>query len=275
MIINVKIKSTSHNFKYKMSFIIWSFFYQNEFDWDHKMMIESLRIMLKLLRNKHSNAWFLSETLMFQESNNLMRLIICLETSMWLKDSKLSLCTVNVLITLDLKYKKLEKRNEQIAEMKFCVQALIAIIITFMIWFNDCIIWLLNDKFILNLLMQHQFDIKIDVNVKYVNQRKTEMKKIIAKLKQIYIKKLKTWNKQNLNTKEMKLVLNLLQYRKKINDVQSIIILLWLTRLLKFNQVIEIIKEIEKNDWYIIDLDKNFFYHQNLNILIEKSSKIQ
>lgn len=40
--------------------------------------------------------------------------------------------------------------------------------------------------------MQHQFDIKIDVNVKYVNQRKTEMKKIIAKLKQIYIKKLKT-----------------------------------------------------------------------------------
>lgn len=39
---------------------------------------------------------------------------------MWLKDSKLSLCTANVLIALDLKYKKLKKKNEQIAEMKFC-----------------------------------------------------------------------------------------------------------------------------------------------------------
>lgn len=35
------------------------------------------------------------------------------------------------------------------------------------------------------------------------------------------------------------------------------------------------IKEIEKNDWCIIDLNKNFLYHQNLNTLIEKSSKIQ
>ena len=111
-VINVKIKSTSYNFKYEMSFIIWSFFYQNEFDRDHKMMIESLRIMLKLLRNKRSNAWFLSETLMSWRSDDLMRSIICLETSMWLKDSKLNLCTANVLIALDLKYKKLEKKNE-------------------------------------------------------------------------------------------------------------------------------------------------------------------
>lgn len=55
-VINVKIKSILYNFKYEMSFIVWSFFYQNEFDWNHKMMIESFRIMLKLLRNKRSNA---------------------------------------------------------------------------------------------------------------------------------------------------------------------------------------------------------------------------
>ena len=144
-----------------------------------------------------------------------------------------------------------------------------------MIQFNNCIIWSLNDRFILDLLMQLQYDIKIDVNVKYANQRKTEMKRITAKLKQIYVKKLKTWNKRDFSTKEMKLVLNLSQYRKKINDVWSVITLFWLTRLLKFDQVTEIIKEIEKNDWHIIDLNKNFFYHQNLNTLIEKSSKIQ
>jgi len=119
-IINVKIELTSYNFKYEMSFIVWSFFYQNKFDRNHKMMIESFRIMLKLLRNKRSNAWFLSETSMSRRSNDLTRLIICLETLMWLKDLKLSLCTANVLIALDFKYKKLEKRNEQIAEMKFC-----------------------------------------------------------------------------------------------------------------------------------------------------------
>ncbi len=111
-IINVKIESILYNFKYEMSFIIWSFFYQNEFDQDHKMMIKLLRIMLKLLRNKRSNAWFLSVTLMSWRSDDLIRLIIYLKTSMWLKDLKLNLCTVNVLITLDLKYKKLEKRNE-------------------------------------------------------------------------------------------------------------------------------------------------------------------
>lgn len=144
-----------------------------------------------------------------------------------------------------------------------------------MIQFNDCIIWSLNDRSILDLLMQHQYDIKIDVNAKYANQRKTEMKRITVKLKQIYVKKLKTWNKQDLSTREMKFVLNLLQYRKKINNAQSVITLLWLTRLLKFDQVTEIIKEIEKNDWCIVDLDKNSLYHQNLNTLIEKSSKIQ
>ncbi len=133
IIINVKIESTLYNFKYEISFIVWSFFYQNEFDRDHKIMIESLRIMLKLLRNKRSNTWFFSETLMSWGLNDLMKLIICLETLMWLKDSKLNLYTVNVLITLDFKYKKLKKKNEQIAEMKFCVQALIAIMITFMI----------------------------------------------------------------------------------------------------------------------------------------------
>ncbi len=110
--INVKIESISYNFKYEMSFIIWSFFYQNKIDRNHKMMIESFRIMLKLLRNKRLNAWFLSETLMFQRSDNLMRSIIYLKTLMWLKDSKLSLCTMNILIILDLKYKKLEKRNK-------------------------------------------------------------------------------------------------------------------------------------------------------------------
>ncbi len=81
-IINVKIESILYNFKYEMSFIIWSFFYQNEFNQDHKMIIESFRIMLKLLRNKRSNAWFLSETSMSQESNDLMKSIICLKTSM-------------------------------------------------------------------------------------------------------------------------------------------------------------------------------------------------
>ncbi len=110
--INVKIELISYNFKYEMSFIIWSFFYQNKFDRNHKMMIESFRIMLKLLRNKRLNAWFLSETLMFQRSDDLMRSIIYLKTLMWLKDSKLSLCTMNILIILDLKYKKLEKRNK-------------------------------------------------------------------------------------------------------------------------------------------------------------------
>ncbi len=43
--------------------------------------------------------------------------------------------------------------------------------------------------------MQHQYDIKIDVNVKYANQRKIEMKRIIMKLKTMYIKKLKVWHK--------------------------------------------------------------------------------
>ncbi len=258
-----------------MSFIVWNFFYQTEFDRDHKMMIESLRIMLKLLRNKRSNAWFLSETLMSWKSDDLMRSIICLETSMWLKDSKLSLCTANVLIALDLKYKKLKKKNEQIAEMKFCAQALTAMMITFMIWFNDCIIWSLNDRSILDLLMQHQYDIKIDVNAKYANQRKTEMKRITAKLKTVYVKKLKVWHKRDVDMRETKLVLNLSQYRKKINDAWSVVMLLWLTWLLKFNQVTEIIKEIEENDWCIVDLDKNFLYHQNLNTLIEESLKIQ
>ncbi len=67
--------------------------------------------------------------------------------------------------------------------------------ITLMIWFNDHIIWSLNDRFILDLSMQHQYDIKIDVNVKYANQRKIEMKRIIVKLKTMYIKKLKVWHK--------------------------------------------------------------------------------
>jgi len=35
------------------------------------------------------------------------------------------------------------------------------------------------------------FFIKISVNVKYLNQRKKEIKKIIANLKIVYIKKLK------------------------------------------------------------------------------------
>jgi len=152
---------------------------------------------------------------------------------------------------------------------------LIAIMITFMIWFDDCIIWSLNDKSILDLLMQHQYDIKIDVNAKYANQKKTEMKRITAKLKTVYVKKLKVWHKQNVNMRETKLILNLSQYRKKINDAWSIMMLLWLTWLLKFNQVTEIIEKIEENSWCIIDLDKNFFYHQNLNTLIEESSKIQ
>ncbi len=144
-----------------------------------------------------------------------------------------------------------------------------------MIWFNDCIIWSLNDKSILDLLMQHQYDIKINVNAKYVNQKKTEIKRITVKLKTMYVKKLKVWHKRDVNTRETKLVLNLSQYRKKINNIWSIVTLFWLTWLLKFDQVTEIIKKIEENDWYIIDLNKNFLYHQNLNILIEESSKIQ
>ncbi len=101
------------------------------------------------------------------------------------------------------------------------------------------------------------------------------MKRITAKLKTVYVKKLKVWHKRNVNMKETKLVLNLSQYRKKINDARSVIMLLWLTQLLEFDQVTEIIKEIEENDWCIVDLNKNFFYHQNLNTLIEESSKIQ
>ncbi len=144
-----------------------------------------------------------------------------------------------------------------------------------MIWFNDCIIWSLNNKSILDLLMQHQYNIKINVNAKYVNQKKTEIKRITVKLKTMYVKKLKVWHKRDVNTRETKLVLNLSQYRKKINNIWSIVTLFWLTWLLKFDQVTEIIKKIEENDWYIIDLNKNFLYHQNLNILIEESSKIQ
>ncbi len=71
-----------------------------------------------------------------------------------------------------------------------------------MIWFDDCIIWSLNNKSILDLLMQHQYDIKIDVNAKYANQKKTEMKRITAKLKTVYVKKLKVWHKQNVNMRE-------------------------------------------------------------------------
>ena len=51
--------------------------------------------------------------------------------------------------------------------------------------------------------------------------------------------------------------------------------LLWLTRLSKFNQITEIVKKIKENNWCIVDLDKNSLYHQNLNTLIKESLKIQ
>lgn len=73
----------------------------------------------------------------------------------------------------------------------------------------------------------------------------------------------------------MKSTLNLTQYRKKINDACSVVILSWLSRLLKSDLVIEIIKKIKTNDWCIVDLKKNSSYHKNLNKLVEKSSKIQ
>jgi hypothetical protein len=44
---------------------------------------------------------------------------------------------------------------------------------------------------ILDLSVQHQYDIKIDVNAKYVNQKKKEMNRITANLKTVYVKKLK------------------------------------------------------------------------------------
>lgn len=138
-----------------------------------------------------------------------------------------------------------------------------------MIWFNDHIIWFLNDKSILDLLMQHQYNIKIDVNAKYANQKKTEMKRIIAKLKQIYVKKLKTWNKRDFSTREMKFVLNLLQYRKKINDMRSIITLFWLTRLLKFDQVTEI-TSTKWNHWNLMHLVAKIWFDKSVHMLIFK-----
>lgn len=120
IVINVRTESTLYNLNYEKSFIIWSFFYQNEFNRDYKMMIESFKIMLKLLKDKQLNTWFLLRTLMSWKSDDLMKLIVCLKRQAWNKDSKLIHCIINALMILKIKYKKLKKRNEQIVEMKIC-----------------------------------------------------------------------------------------------------------------------------------------------------------
>lgn len=47
-----RTEPTLHKFKIEKSFVVLDFFYQNEFDRDHKMTIDSLQIVSNQLRSK-------------------------------------------------------------------------------------------------------------------------------------------------------------------------------------------------------------------------------